>query len=55
MVGWAAIREPVTSAGVLVVFSTSVHVAKGAVSALIPFVNPSGVGPVAGVVSAVGE
>ena len=56
MVVWAeSFREWRGSAAFLVLFSTSVHVAKGAVTAIAPFVDPMSVGSVMGVVSAVGN
>lgn len=55
MMIWSSFFDWQTSAGFLVLFSSVVHMAKGAVIAIAPFVSPGCVGPVMGVVSAVGN
>ena len=55
MMIWSGLTDWQSSAGFLVLFSSVVHCAKGAVIAIAPFVSPGCVGPVMGVVSAVGN
>ena len=55
MISWSSLTDWPASAGFLILFSSSVHVAKGAVIGIAPFVNPGSVGAVMGVVSAVGN
>ncbi len=55
MIGFARIFDVGWSAAMLVLFSTAVHMCKGATLAIVPFVLPESIGSVVGIVAAGGK